>query len=268
MQWQEHLKLISDAASVSLAIFFHDVIYDPKAGSPQHLGTFSRWHQNQISRLPSVCEHPWWAIWSGTFEAGVVAGPVIFRMDKLPLTKSYSYLFLDRLNYSGPWTTLTAPMTNSFWRFIQIIHIIQALRNGPWVWPSWSIHPCDFVWYQGILSKNQQKYGVKKSRGHEVTVGFWGMRSTVPMFSTTLSRKPYLVAVNEDLELWRPDCLQVWYQVGEVGNALLDFWYWLVLWLVWWLPVDLSSFLCFWPCFYMCKIARFAPFSFARWGDG
>jgi len=42
MQWQEHLKLISDAASVSLAIFFHDVIYDPKAGSPQHLGTFSR----------------------------------------------------------------------------------------------------------------------------------------------------------------------------------------------------------------------------------
>jgi predicted metal-dependent HD superfamily phosphohydrolase len=49
MQWQEHLKLISDAASVSLAIFFHDVIYDPKAGSPQHLGTFSRYIQFHFS---------------------------------------------------------------------------------------------------------------------------------------------------------------------------------------------------------------------------
>lgn len=127
------------------------------------------------------------------------------------------------------------------------------------------------VWFCLITGDSVQKSSeiwCQKSRGHEVTVGFWGMRSTVPMFSTTLSRKPYLVAVNEDLELWRPDCLQVWYQVGEVGNALLDFWYWLVLWLVWCLPVELSSFLCFWPCFYMCKIARFAPFSFARWGDG
>ena len=49
MQWQEHLKLISDAASVSLAIFFHDVIYDPKAGSPQHLGTFRRYIQFHFS---------------------------------------------------------------------------------------------------------------------------------------------------------------------------------------------------------------------------
>eukprot|EP00438_Fugacium_kawagutii_P021973 Skav217001 [mRNA] locus=scaffold1803:53632:55638:+ [translate_table: standard] len=32
----EHAKLISDAASVSLAIYFHDVIYDPRAGSPQN----------------------------------------------------------------------------------------------------------------------------------------------------------------------------------------------------------------------------------------
>eukprot|EP00434_Breviolum_minutum_P025657 symbB.v1.2.022672.t1/scaffold1992.1/size93445/3 len=34
--FQEHFKLISDAASVSLAIFFHDVIYDPRSGSPQN----------------------------------------------------------------------------------------------------------------------------------------------------------------------------------------------------------------------------------------
>ena len=35
---EEHRQMIADADAVSLAIFFHDVIYDPRAGSPQLLG--------------------------------------------------------------------------------------------------------------------------------------------------------------------------------------------------------------------------------------
>ncbi|CAJ1332260.1 unnamed protein product [Effrenium voratum] len=34
--FEEHLSSITDAAAVSLAIFFHDVIYNPRAGSPQN----------------------------------------------------------------------------------------------------------------------------------------------------------------------------------------------------------------------------------------
>ncbi|CAE8599036.1 unnamed protein product [Polarella glacialis] len=31
-----HLASITDTAAVSLAIFFHDAVYDPRAGSPQN----------------------------------------------------------------------------------------------------------------------------------------------------------------------------------------------------------------------------------------